>query len=108
MVISETPPPRPSAPRSAAEATLIIRDRRRLDEMRQQIVQRQVRQSKNRRSRAVYVWGGLGLAAFVLGGVVAFLATDSRPESQATPPSVGVPAPGRAESQKKIAPGSLE
>jgi hypothetical protein len=74
----DTEPPRGNGipPRSSAEPTLVIRDRRALDELRRDIVQRQAK--KRRGSRALYMWGGLGLAAFVLGGIVAFLATDSR------------------------------
>ncbi|HEY4106766.1 MAG TPA: hypothetical protein VGM44_22855 [Polyangiaceae bacterium] len=92
----DTEPPRSSAPRASAEPTLIIRDRRKLEEMRQQILARQRKSEKGRRSRAIYVWGGLGLAAFVLGGIVAFLATDSHD----TPASAASGAtPGRAEGQ---------
>jgi hypothetical protein len=103
VVISEHPqgrktePPRSAFPKTTAEPTLIIRDRRRLDEMRQQIVERQVRNNKNRRSRSLYIWGALGLAAFVLGGIVAFLATDSH--SDAPLPAADVAAPGRVEAQ---------
>jgi len=74
-------PPRNPPPRSSAEATLVIRDRRALDEMRQKIVRRQQQQKANSRN-ALYLWGALGLAAFVLGGVVAFLATETHVESQ--------------------------
>ncbi|MEI9954617.1 MAG: hypothetical protein WDO74_38015 [Pseudomonadota bacterium] len=87
VVITEHPErrdsdsPRKAAPKSSAEATLVIRDRRALDEMRQKIVRRQ-QQKKARARNALYLWGALGLAAFVLGGVVAFLATDTHPESQ--------------------------
>jgi hypothetical protein len=75
----DTEPPRGNGipPRSSAEPTLVIRDRRALDELRRDIVQRQAKK-KRRGNRALYMWGGLGLAAFVLGGIVAFLATDSR------------------------------
>jgi hypothetical protein len=100
----KTEPPRSAAlPRTAAEPTLIIRDRRRLEEMRQQIVERQVRHTKSRRSRSIYVWGALGVAAFVLGGIVAFLATDSH--SDAPLPAA---VPGRAEAQIAVprAPGT--
>ena len=75
------PPPNPP-PRSSAEATLVIRDRRALDEMRQKIVHRQQQKARQRR-HALYLWGALGLAAFVLGGIVALLATDMRSEPQA-------------------------
>jgi hypothetical protein len=91
----DTEPPRGTGipPRSSAEATLVIRDRRALDELRRDIVQRQAK--KRRGKRGLYMWGGLGLAAFVLGGIVAFLATDSRSDTaQAeTNPS------GRVEAQ---------
>jgi len=103
VVISDHPPTRKTEPprsatfpRATGEPTLIIRDRRALDEMRQQIVERQLR-SKGRRSRSLYVWGGLGLAAFVLGGIVAFLATDSH--ADAPPTADGVAAPSRVEAQ---------
>jgi hypothetical protein len=91
VVITEHPPepPRPperrepsrNPPRSSAEATLVIRDRRALDEMRQKIVRRQQQKQAHRR-HALYLWAALGLAAFVLGGIVAFLATDSHSDAQ--------------------------
>jgi hypothetical protein len=110
VVISEHPqqgrktePPRSAAPRATAEPTLIIRDRRKLDEMRQQIVERQLRKSQSRRSRSIYIWGALGVAAFVLGGIVAFLATDSRTEAPAVAAAGPVEAaPGRVEAQIEV------
>jgi len=66
-------PRMPAAPRG--EATLIIRDRRALDELRKDILLRQLKKRKG--NRALYLWGALGLVAFLLGGIVAFLATDS-------------------------------
>ena len=66
-------------PRPTGEATLVIRDRRALDELRKDIVKRQAKKRKG--SRALYLWGALGLIAFVLGGVVAFLATDSHSDA---------------------------
>jgi hypothetical protein len=78
IVISEPPVARPAqAPvRPRGEPTLIIRDRRALDDMRRQIIERQRRKKNSRRS--LYVWGVIGVVAFVLGGIVAFLATDTR------------------------------
>ncbi len=93
----DTQPPRSAAAvRSMAEPTLIIRDRRRLEDMRQQILERQALNQRSRRSRSLYIWGGLGLAAFVLGGLVAFLATDSKSDEPAAADSA---APGRVEAQ---------
>jgi hypothetical protein len=93
----ETLPPRsPLPPRSSGEATLVIRDRRALDELRQQIVRRQSERKQSK--RALYKWGALGIAAFVLGGVVAFLATSSGSDAPAAtgsalgPPRVEVEA----------------
>jgi hypothetical protein len=89
----DTEPPRGSGlPRSTGEATLVIRDRRSLDELRKEIVLRQAK--KRRGSRALYLWGALGLVAFVLGGIAAFLATDSSDPGQVA----GGPA-GRIEGQ---------
>ena len=82
VVITEHPPERTDAEpprRSTTEATLVIRDRRALDEMRQKILRRQQEKQANSR-RALYLWSALGLVAFVLGGIVAFLATDTRTE----------------------------
>jgi hypothetical protein len=77
----DTQPPRNPPPKSSAEATLVIRDRRALDEMRQKIVRRQKQKQAHGR-RALYLWSALGLAAFLLGAIVAFLATDTPVEPQ--------------------------
>ncbi|HET7545670.1 MAG TPA: hypothetical protein VFK05_37640 [Polyangiaceae bacterium] len=85
VVITEHPPePRDPPRKSSAEATLVIRDRRALDEMRLKILRRQQEKLAHGR-KALYLWGALGLAAFVLGGIVAFLATDTHSDS---PPDV--------------------
>jgi hypothetical protein len=91
VVITEHPEPREPPRKSSAEATLVIRDRRALDEMRQKILRRQQEKQAHGR-RALYLWGVLGLAAFVLGGIVAFLATDSHSESQAIDERAHAPA----------------
>jgi hypothetical protein len=94
----ETLPPRsPGAPRSSGEATLVIRDRRALDELRKNIVQRQAQ--KKQGNRSLYKWGALGLAAFVLGGLVAFLATDSRADARAAGSAL---ATSRADVQASV------
>ena len=87
VVITEHPaerkdvePPR----KSTTEATLVIRDRRALDDMRQKILRRQQEKQAHSR-RALYLWSALGLAAFVLGGIVAFLATDTRADVPVEP-----------------------
>lgn len=97
VVITDHPRPHDTEPpragragvprRSSAEATLVIRDRRALDDLRAQIERRRPKQGSARR-RPIFVWGALGLAAFVLGGVVAFLATDGHSDAQ---PSASAP-----------------
>lgn len=110
VVITEHALPARPAPRSSAEATLVIRDRRALDELRSAILRKKNKQSNHR--RAFYWWGALGLTAFVLGGVAAFLATDSHSEPEtesnsaparndapsARPHSEALPAQGPAAS----------
>ncbi len=107
-------------PRSTGEATLVIRDRRALDELRKDIVLRQAKKKRGGK-RALYLWGALGLVAFLLGGIVAFLATDShdaptadnqtqgaRIEAQPlAPPSTAAPAaaalvPAPAETTRAV------
>ena len=78
---------RRAAPKSSAEATVVIRDRRALHELRASI---KGGSQKAKRRRALYRWAGLGLAAFVLGGVVAFLASDTH--SDQSPPLARVEA----------------
>ena len=90
---SDTEPPRAARsapPRSSAEATVVIRDRRALDDLRTQIERGRLK--KTGRKRPIYLWGALGLAAFLLGGIVAFLATDGRGDNLPTPS-------GRIEAQ---------
>ena len=95
----DTEPPRHAPPRSTGEPTLLIRDRRALDELRHSIEQRKAK--KNNGRRALYVWGALGLAAFVLGGVVAFLATESG--SETTSPATAATSTLGARSEAQIA-----
>ena len=95
----DTEPPRNSAraipPRSGGEQTLVIRDRRALDELRKNIELRKVKPTRDR--RALYMWGALGLVAFVLGGVVAFLATDAHSDAPVVADKAG--ASDRVEAQ---------
>jgi hypothetical protein len=89
-----TEPPRALIPRPSGEATLVIRDRRALDEIRRNIARRQT--VERRAGRSIYLWSALGLAAFVLGGIVAFLATDTA--SDAAKSSDDSAATGRSEA----------
>lgn len=97
IVISD----RPSDPgkvtgrhRARNEKTVIIRDRRKLDDMRQQLLARQIKKQRER-TRLLYFWGAIGFLAFVLGGVVALFATGDPvpPEGAAAPALTPTPAP---------------
>lgn len=90
----DTQRPGEAPPRTGGEQTLVIRDRRALDELRRHIVRHKVKKADARRS--LYLWGVLGLAAFVLGGVVAFLATDSLPDAPTAPSAVAALQRGEA------------
>jgi hypothetical protein len=83
--------------RGTTEKTVIIRDRRKLDEVRQALIERQVKK-KQARARLIYFWGAIGIAAFVLGGVVALFATgDGAAEAaSAAPPSLPAPVTSAA------------
>lgn len=78
VVISEPAPPRPRRSRRPAEPTLVIRDRRRLDELRKAVDAR----AASKRRRGLWFWLVAGLFAFALGGSVALLASRS---NHATP-----------------------
>jgi hypothetical protein len=78
--------------RASSEKTVIIRDRRKLDEMRNQLIARQLKK-KQERARTLYFWGAVGLAAFVLGGVVALFATGDRAPAASNEAPLVAPAP---------------
>ena len=100
VVISDRPGPGDAAAprrRASSEKTVIIRDRRKLDEMRQKLIERQVKK-KQERARLIYFWGAVGLAAFVLGGVVALFATgEGAPSVSSAAPVVAPPPPASGE-----------
>lgn len=113
VVISEhaqrrdTEPPKPAKSRN--EATVVIRDRRALDQLRAQYAREGQRRAKQR--RAMYWWGALGLVAFLLGGAVAFVATapdepsgSDAPAPAKVEPARAVPAPRKPEASATPAP----
>jgi len=107
IVISE-PPPR-AAPHGGAGAasgkrkargdkTVVIRDRRQLDELRREMAKRSALGAKKSASKGVLVWACLGVAAFLLGGLVALLATQERQDqrpAKAAPSAAPQAAPAR-------------
>jgi hypothetical protein len=105
VVISDFPPP-PSGRRrsgrhaSRGDATVVIRDKRRIDAMRQALVDSQ--RPPKAADRTVLLWVGAALAAFAIGGVAAALAARGEVSSKlpAIPSSTVrvTSAPPRAES----------
>jgi hypothetical protein len=79
VVISDPPRIAHSATflKAAGEPTLFIRDRRKLHELSQRVA---LRRAQPARRSPVWTFTALGLVAFVLGGIVAFFATDSQVE----------------------------
>jgi len=110
VVISDKPPSgsassRPSRSRGRGDATVVIRDRKKLEAMRREIAESQrahARRSSNPPSQYL-VWGGAALAAFVLGGVVALAvgaATASTPELAPSALPVDPAAAARQQAQQ--------
>ena len=103
VVISEYPPPRSERRRSGrhgrGDATVVIRDKRRIHAMRQALVDSQRPSPPDRR---VLLWAGAALGAFLLGGVAAVIA--ARASASSTLPAIPsstvhvTSAPPRAES----------
>lgn len=109
IVISEHPAPgsnppsdpklrRDSGPRRRSERTektVVIRDRRQVEELRRQMTLREERvaPSKPPSSRGVVLWVVVGVAAFLAGGLVALFATRDPGASQTSPVASGVSAP---------------
>jgi hypothetical protein len=77
------------------EKTVVIRDRRQVEELRRQMAQRQERVAQPiSSSRSLALWVVVGAAAFLVGGLVALFATrdDSASGAQTDPaPSTAVP-----------------
>lgn len=102
VVISEhSNPPndaRASAPGSGkkrsdrTEKTVVIRDRRQVDELRRQMAARKPKPAPPA-SSGMLLWVVVGVAAFVLGGIVALFATREDAAASAAPsPTVSAPA----------------
>ncbi|HEX9621987.1 MAG TPA: hypothetical protein VF989_17695 [Polyangiaceae bacterium] len=91
-------PPRPQRPRRPAEPTLIIRDRKRLDELRKAVTA----SNASRGGRGLWLWLVAGLFAFALGGSLALIA--SRPERVAPGPAARSDRPPPKSEQEPAEP----
>ena len=81
------------------EKTVVIRDRRQIDELRRQMAQRKPKPAPEPTSNGVVLWVIVGVAAFLTGGLVALFATrDDAGVTAPTAPTVSaeMPAPSVA------------
>lgn len=109
VVISDHPPPPSGRRRSGrhsarGDATVVIRDKRRVEAMRRALLESQRPPKPN---RSVLLWIGAALAAFLVGGVAAVVAARGEASSKlpAIPTSTVIvtSAPPRAESVEEKA-----
>lgn len=90
---SPLPPPDPSTKRARSEKTVVIRDRKKIDELRAEIERRKPKPEPALGMPGVWLWVAVGAAAFVLGGLVALFATREDEPSVAPVPSAVVAVP---------------
>jgi hypothetical protein len=94
-----SPPPAPALPqdpgarRDRSEKTVVIRDRRQIDELRREIEKRRPKAPAATAMPGLWVWIVVGLAAFLTGGLVALFATRQDAATAAPVPSSALPAP---------------
>jgi hypothetical protein len=109
VVISDPPPqgsrpPPAQAPvpgetkrRERTEQTVVIRDRRKLDELRREMeLRKQKMMAAQPAGPGLWIWVVVGLAAFLMGGLVALFATREDGSDAAPIPSAALQAPAPA------------
>jgi hypothetical protein len=100
--VGSSPPPSPAVAREPkrrserTEKTVVIRDRRQIDELRRQAAKRHG-SGPPPAVPGIWVWVAVGVAAFLLGGLVALFATRDEapvaaPLPSAAPSALAVPA----------------
>jgi hypothetical protein len=85
IVIADHAPPGGNSPAAAAEPaakrrertekTVVIRDRRQIDELRREMAKRKPKPKRAEPKQGVFLWVVVGVAAFLTGGLVALFAT---------------------------------
>lgn len=99
IVISDHPPKGSSRPpaadpgskRERSEKTVVIRDRKKIDELRAEIERRRPKPAPV--MPGVWLWVVVGVAAFLMGGLVALFATREEEAGAAPVPSAALEAP---------------
>jgi hypothetical protein len=80
--------------RERSEKTVVIRDRRKLDELRKEMELRKAQMAAQAAGPGLWIWLVVGVAAFLMGGLVALFATREEDTDVAPIPSAPVQAPG--------------
>jgi hypothetical protein len=104
IVISDVPPsdPRTSHRVHHAEKTLVIRDRRKVEELRRTAAKKYGRKPAREGFQSLTIWVVAGLVAFALGGLVALLASrDDAEGGQAAKPDASASAPNERSSASR-------
>lgn len=111
VVISDHPPQGSAAPKSGekrrserTEKTVVIRDRRQIDELRREMAKRKPAPSALPPGKGLLVWVAVGVAAFLMGGLVALFAT--REDGSSVAPVA--PAASQNASPGPAAPSAAE
>jgi len=90
------------------EKTVVIRDRRQIDELRRQMAQRKPKPAPEPASKGVMLWVIVGIAAFLTGGLVALFATrEDATAPVSTAPSASAVAPPKATPSVSAEPPSV-
>ena len=90
------------------EKTVVIRDRRQIEELRRQMAQRGPQLVAEPATRGILLWVIVGVAAFAAGGLVALLATrDDAAAPAVTVPSASVVAAPKAAPSVNAEPPSV-
>jgi hypothetical protein len=94
-----SPPPAPAVKqedpkrRERTEKTVVIRDRRKIDELRREMELRKQKMAKAAAGPGLWIWVVVGVAAFLMGGLVALFATREEDAGVAPIPSAALQAP---------------
>jgi hypothetical protein len=111
IVISDSAAPKPKGRRrGSAEKTLVIRDRRALDDVRKKIKLERERLERRRLIRKIGIWTVMSIAAVAAGGVAALLSQGSTEDAGAPPtqPNTELDAGASSAPKNVQAPGAEE
>lgn len=114
--VGSNPPPAPALPAKPAakrrsertEKTVVIRDRRQIEQLRRQMAKRSSSKAAAAGAPGLWIWIAVGIAAFLMGGLAALFATREGDEAPAAGPSsmpsgtLGSSAPAATSEPPKV------